>query len=339
MRILTVHPGPQFSVADCHNGWTRAFRELGCEVGELNLQDRLNFYESACQVDREGNVVTMLETEDAIRLAAKGISATCYEFWPDVLFVTSGFFVPPEILDLARARRTKVVLLHTEQPYELGRELTRAHHADLSLVNDPTHLHRFQEIGPAFYAPHCYDPKIHFPGPGSRRSDLCFVGTGYPSRVTFLEQVDWTGIDVALGGNWGGLSEDSPLGSFVVHDREDCLDNAETVDLYRGAAMSANLYRQEADHPELSTGWSMGPREVELAACGVPFLRDPRPEGDEVLSMLPTFEGPEDFEAQLRWWLAHPEARASAAAAAREAVAERTFTANAAGLLRALERL
>jgi hypothetical protein len=81
----------------------------------------------------------------------------------------------------------------------------------------------------------------------------------------------------------------------------------------------------------------MGPREVEMAACGLFFLRDPRGEGDEVLPMLPTFATPEDAGEELRWWLAHDTERDRVAARALEAVADRTFTRNAQSLLRVLD--
>jgi hypothetical protein len=168
--------------------------------------------------------------------------------------------------------------------------------------------------------------------------DLGFVGTGYPSRVMFFEAMDLTGIDVCLAGNWGGLDECSPLRPFLAHDEEECLDNAQTADLYRSATVGMNLYRRESERPELSQGWAMGPREVEMAACGLPFVRDPRGEGDEVFPMLPTFTCPQEASELVRWWLAHPDARSDAAFKAREAIADRTFVNNAAGVLRMLER-
>ncbi len=341
MRILTVHPGPHFSVADVYTGWTKAFKALGAQVVEYNLQDRLTFYESAGFLDKDGVFTKFLETPDAIQRAAAGIQTACYRFWPDVLFVVSGFFVPPDLLDVVRERGTKVVLCHTEQPYELGRELERAKHADMSLINDPLYIERFREIHPTFYSPHCYDPEVHFPKvvPPQWASDFAFIGTGYPSRIELLEAVGWEGIDVVLGGMWNSLDEDSLLRAFVVHNFLECLDNSDTVNYYRGTRMSANLYRHEADHETLEQGWAMGPREVELAACGTPFLREPRPEGDEVLWMLPTFDGPADFEEKLRWHLDHPEVCQEIARQARAAVADRTFLASAKGLLKAVERL
>ena len=37
MRILIVHPGPDFSVHDVHVGYVEALRELGVETVEYNL--------------------------------------------------------------------------------------------------------------------------------------------------------------------------------------------------------------------------------------------------------------------------------------------------------------
>ena len=43
MRILIVHPGPNFSVADVYTGWNEALAGLGCEIHGYNLDDRMRF--------------------------------------------------------------------------------------------------------------------------------------------------------------------------------------------------------------------------------------------------------------------------------------------------------
>jgi hypothetical protein len=73
-----------------------------------------------------------------------------------------------------------------------------------------------------------------------------------------------------------------------------------------------------------------------MAATGLFFVRDPRGEGDTLWPMLPTFANPAEASDLVRWWLAHDELRADAARKAREAIADRTFTRNAATLLRLL---
>lgn len=317
-----VHPGPAFSVNDVYRGWVRAFKAAGCQVVDFNLNDRADFYDKIYFAVGDG-YEKPLTTEDALRLAAKGIEVACFEFWPDIVFVVSGFYVPTDLYAMLRDRGMKVVMLHTECPYEDDRQVARSEHVDLNLINDPTNLERFP--AGTMYMPHAYDPTIHHPGSSDHKSDFAFVGTGYPSREQFFGAVDWSGIDALFAGNWQGLPDGHPLRPLVAHDLGECLPNETTADVYRGTRASANLYRTESERPELAQGWAMGPREVELAACGTFYLTEERGENRDVLPMVPTFDGPEDFGDKLRWWLAHPDAAADVAAQARAAVADRTF--------------
>lgn len=337
MRVMVVHPGPAFSVADVHRGWVAGLRSNGCEVLDFNFDARLDFY-SQVALHRDGEWTKALDTNAAIQMASKSIEAAAYEFWPDVVVFVSCFFVPAFTMQMLRARGHKIVILHTECPYEDEGQVERAAFADLNVLNDPASLERFRAVAPAEYIPHAYDPAVHYSAPARPElaSDFCFVGTGFPSRVAFLEQVDWTGIDVALAGMWLRTRDDWPLRKFVAHDIEHCVDNTETVDLYRSTKVSANLYRKEG-LAYTGEAWAMGPREVELAAIGTFFLREPRGEGDELFPMLPTFDGPGDFGEKLRWWLAHDDERDAAALAAQAAVAGRTFHNHAARLLQSLD--
>lgn len=40
MKILVIHPGPDFSVHDVYAGWVHALKALGCQVFEYNLLGR-----------------------------------------------------------------------------------------------------------------------------------------------------------------------------------------------------------------------------------------------------------------------------------------------------------
>jgi len=338
MRWLVAHPGPHFSVHDVYAGWVEALREIGERVVEFNLDERLDFYSQAL-IDRDGEVRPALTTDQATEMAVNGIYATAFKTRPDVLLAVSGFFLPPEVFDRLKRSGTRIVILHTESPYEDDRQLKLAPYADINLVNDPTNLARYAEIGPAAYVHHAYRPSLHRPGvpDPDLACDFGFVGTGYPSRIGFLEAMNLDGIDVALAGNWEALADASPLRKHVVHDLDRCCDNTDTARLYRSAKVGLNLYRREAERPELSAGWAMGPREVEMAACGLFFARDPRAEGDEVLSMLPTFTTPAEASDIVRWYLDHPEQRQTAADAARAAITDRSFARHAARLTSLLD--
>ena len=335
MKVLVVHPGAHYSVSDVYDGLCKGLAAQGCEVGQINLGDRLDLY-SGAHINQGGEWVKAFSREDAIKLAAKGIEVGCYEWWPDVVVIVTGTFIPPEVWGVLARRPHHVVLWATESPYEDDRQYRTARYVDTMIVNDPVNLNSYFEVNPrSWYLPHSYDPDRHKPGRAAKGQgcDFAFVGTGFPSRIEFFEKVDWTGIDAKFAGNWSLVADDSPLAPLLVPNHLDCLDNNDTAKLYRSAKVSANLYRKETSFEGTSDGWAMGPREVELAACGTFFLREARGEGDEVLSMLPTFETPAEFEDLLRWWLAHPKERKSAAAQARVAIADRSFAETASRLL------
>jgi hypothetical protein len=340
VRWLAAHPGPQYSVHDTYVGWVEALRALGERVEEFPLGDMLAFYDNVYLKVGQSQFRKALAAEQATDFSVDRLCAALYKYRPDVLFVISGFFTDHRIFDTARRDGVKIVLLCTEEPYEHDRHLKLAPHVDVMLADDPTNLEALQALTHAVYMPKAFRPSVHKPGPPDPMlaCDFSFVGTGYPSRIEFLEAMDLAGLDVLLAGNWQRLDESSPLRPYIPGGLEDCLDNTVAADIYRSTSVGINLYRREAERPELSAGWSMGPRELELAACGSFFLRDPRGEGDEVLDMLPTFSSPAEASEQLRWWLTHPDQRDAAARKAMEAVQDRTFDQNAAVLMRLLEK-
>jgi spore maturation protein CgeB len=329
----------QWSVKDLHVGYIEALRKAGQKVLDYPLGNWLTFLGEALLQRSENEFFRALTNEQAIEAAADRLAAALWKTRPDVLLLTSGFFLPTPLLDTARRDGVKIVVVCTEQPYELSRELEIAAHSDIALLTDPTTLPQFEQVCTARHQPHCYRPTVHKPGPAipELAADLAFVGTGYQSRIDFFEGMDLAGVDVLLAGNWKQLRDDSPLRSYVAGGLEDCLDNEKAVDVYRSARVGINFYRREAEDGT-PAGVAVGPREVEMAACGAFFLRDPRPEGDELLPMLPTFDGPAEASEHLRWYLSNPRARESAAHKAREVVAGRTFDNAVAALMRLLER-
>lgn len=346
MRALIVEPGPSFSVMDVYNGWYRALQRAGVNVKGVNLGERLTYHERALA---QAGMTDRDKAEAAAGLTAESLLANCYTFAPDLVLIVSGFYVPPFVYDVIRAHGTKLVVLFTESPYEDRNQYHIAARADMAIINDPTNIDTFrQHQRETWYAPHAYDPTFHVrrkPSP-DLVCDFGWVGTAYRHRIAFFEAVDWSGIDVAFAGNWTKLEDGSPLDGFVVHDKvvdDDlgrpqgpCFDNNDTVDLYSSCKASANLYRKEAVTDDDIHGWAMGPREVELAAVGTFFLTEPRGENREVLPMVPTFDGPSDFEEKLRWWLSHDAERDKVAAAAHAAVVDRTFDNNVRELLNKL---
>jgi spore maturation protein CgeB len=364
MRILMVHPlpGPDFSVHDVFTGWLEAFHELGVQVAIHNTNDRLVFFSRALlpEIDpatgKEARdesglriVRQAVSQEQAITMAMEGLTHSLYTFGPDVVMFVSAFFTTEKMFKLIRAHGHKIVILHTESPYQDDEQMMRGQLAHLNLLNDPANLSQFRALGmPAEYQPHCYRPSVHYPRSGPLTSELAsdfvFVGTAFESRIRFFEALDLAGIDTMIMGNeWGKLPETSPLAPYIATgagNEADCVTNPEAAELYRNARIGLNYYRREGESAhENDVAVAMGPREVEMAACQLAFLRDSRPEGDQVLSMLPRFDGPGDASGKLRYYLGKDRIRERCASLAREAVEDRTFVNSARRLLATLDKL
>jgi hypothetical protein len=285
-------------------------------------------------------------TQEQVFMAAlQGLSHALITMWPDVVLMISGFYMTAAYMQLMRSRNFRTVMLFTESPYQDDEQLPRAALADLALLNDPTNLKAYRDVTSAEYMPHAFRPQVHYPRTGPRdpelASDLAFIGTAFKSRIGFFESMDLTGLDVLLAGNdWGKLDPASPAARYVGTPlgEPDCIDNPQAAELYRHARAGLNFYRREGTDGWGDAGWAMGPREVEMAACGLPFLRDPRPESDEVFGkILPSFGSPGEASEKLRWLLADDARRERLAEQARAAVQDRTFTANAKRLLQILD--
>jgi spore maturation protein CgeB len=338
-KILLIQPGPDFSVADVHRGWLKALRKLGHDVMSYATNDRLAFYgqilfndltKEAC--DKCGRLDTRKAVEDPLaiaQLATAGVLEACYEFNPDIVFFISAFFQNMNTLSLLRKRGVKVVMLHTESPYQDEEQLARGTLSNLNIVNDPTNMERWAEKGPAAYFPHSYDPDVHYPAPLPRQyeSDFTFVGTAFNSRCEFFSAMNFDGLNISLGGNgWDSIApKHRKLYDYLGHRPDKCVDNDETARVYRVSKTGINFYRREGEEEHEGEGWSMGPREVEMAACGLFFVRDPRPESDETFPMLPVFSSPREAEELLRYYIDHDEKRENLADEARAAIQNWTF--------------
>jgi spore maturation protein CgeB len=336
-RILLVHPGPDFSVADVYRGWIKALKAQGHDVKAYNTNERLTFYGHACfiQPDIEPCEHGLVPVRQALpdpemiaSMATKGLFEECFVFEPEVIFFISGFYHTASTLHLLRSRGIKIVMLHTESPYQDEEQAKRGAFANLNLVNDPLNFEKWKELGPVAYIPHSFDDTVHYPAkPRNYEIDFAFVGTIFNSRAKFFSEINFDGIDTVLGGNgWEHVDERYwGLYKYLGHQPGECVDNTETARIYRMTKMGINVYRQEGETAQHYGGWAMGPREVEMAACGLFFIRDPRGESDEVFPFLPSFSSPAEAEELIRYYVSHDDEREKLADKALVAVQDRTF--------------
>ena len=321
MKILLVRPGPKYSVEDVANGWVKGLRAVGHEVIDWDLGTRIAFFDEAFRAVR-GDDAPILE--QILYNATSHLEAACWEYNPDVVLLITGLLVPSIFYEMARQKHF-VALVATESPYEDGIQLELAKHCDMVILNDNRNITKFGQYAPSHYYGHGFDSDIHnLAQPADEyKSDFCFIGSFYKERIDILEKVNFDGIKTILGGDHRRIKKDSPLAKYLVNPIDKTIKNFEAAEYYKGAKVGANIYRQENNYS--SDGNSCGPREIEQAACGMFFLREHRPESDSLFWMLPTFDGPQDLEQKIRYWLKNSQERNELAALATKAVQHRSF--------------
>ena len=241
----------------------------------------------------------------------------------------SGLSFHPNGLWLLRKLGTPCATVFTESPYD---DDEQANFADAypESVFFTTERASARKYG-WHYLPHAYDPAVHYPRDpadgGEAPCDVLVLGTGWGDRQLFLEQVDWTGIDLRILGPWPDMTEESPLWRYHTSG---CIDNDLVPDFYAATKIAINHHRD----PKHAGAESMNPRTLELAACETFQLSNYRREIGEVFgSSVPIYNTPQELEALIRRYLADESARQNLAGLSREHARPFTFGARARELM------
>ena len=72
MRAVVVAPGPDFSVQDVYRGWCTGLLEIGVDVVEFNLNDRLGFF-TEIQLERGGELRRAFDLPGAVEATFEGL--------------------------------------------------------------------------------------------------------------------------------------------------------------------------------------------------------------------------------------------------------------------------
>lgn len=273
LKILVVRPGPKYSVEDVANGWVKGLRAVGHEVIDWDLGTRIAFFDEAFRAVVGENDPHL---EQILLNATTHLEAACWEYNPDVVLLITGLLVPSIFYEMARKKHF-VALIATESPYEDGVQLELAKHCDMVVLNDNKNIHKFGEQTSAHYYGHGYDPEIHHTGRRERshKSDFCFIGSFYQERIDILEQLNFEGIETVLGGDHRRVKPESPLHKHLLNAIDKTIKNDEVARYYRGTKIGLNIYRKENNYS--NDGNACGPREIEMAACGLSLYENTAP--------------------------------------------------------------
>lgn len=322
MKILLVHPGASWSTADVCDGLQAGLVHHGVELVLYRLDARINhshrwLYSAWRRAKKTQPTIERPTEADVFYQAGIGALEMALRHQVDAVLVVSAMFLHPDVIILMKRAGLKVVVLFTESPYD-RQELNIAKLVDGCWTNERTAVSAFTAVQPCSgYLPHAWHPERHMAGPqpgddAVASHDVVFVGSGFHERVTWLMEIDWTGIDLGLYGSWEILGSRHPLRKAL---RGSIVDNETTAALYRRAKIGLNLYRTSQgwgkNAPAIVHAESLNPRAYELARCGAFHLSTHRAEVTEVFGdLVPTFETAAEASALIRRWLEDAEGRA-----------------------------
>ena len=263
MRVLVAETGIPWAIADVGAGLRDGLKAAGVEV-------------TTCRLD--------------------AIGATPV----DAVVCVSAIHVTADVIHQLRRVGQRVYIVFTESPYDHAHEIAMAAHVDGGWTHERAVVPAFQSVNPHVgYLPHAWHTERHAPAAadsGVPAHDVVLVGSGFPERITFLNAIDWTGINLGLYGIWEGFGLKESLEPCI---KSGPVDNATAVSLYRRAKIGLNLYRRTTHPVE-----SLNPRAYELAACGTFSISEHREESAERFGWLvPTFRTAAEASRLIREWL------------------------------------
>lgn len=348
MKVLFVDSGAPWGIAEVDAGLFTGLHAFGVELIRYRLDLRIPRAQRYLMGEWRhiGRPVDRKPTSgDVTYHAAKDVLIKALRDQVDVVVVVAGLLFHPDMLILLRRAGVHVVLLLTESPYEVGRELEYAAYASGCWTTERSILPQLREINThAGYLQHGWHPSLHRPDPQPGDDqvpahDVVFVGSGFADRIAWLEAVDWTGINLGLYGPWPKLRRGSPLRTYL---HQGAIPNTTAAALYRRARLGLNLYRTRLSlgttDPRV-TGDSCNPRAYEMAACGLPHISSYRPEVAEVFGdLVPTVTTPDELGAAVHQAL-DDEERQQRGAALVQCVADASWNHRAAIVLADLQGL
>lgn len=361
-KVLVVGSPHSASTRDVWMGVMKGLAANGVGVQSYDIFPRTSLFENFLGWVQEKEIPTpYLKSIPAPNvLAYEPTFLAAHYYGVDAVLFVSPQYAPMEVPELLKKDGFKVWGYFTEAPYEDHIDASqKADKFTACFVNDLNSVARWRAFNPnTHYLPHSYDPEKHFPwwdapegraprkDPKNGHQHVTYVGSGFSRRQRYLEAVDWSGIDLRVYGYWPLLrppeteqrqeyfkdvapAHESPLAPYV---RENIIDNAMTARIYRGSAIGINLHRTERwnNNSDIvideGEAYSMGPRAVELAACGTFQISDHRPEIVDVFGdTVPIHRSPDELGRLVRKHLTDPVRAQELAVQQREAIKERTF--------------
>lgn len=356
-KVLLVGAGAGYSTKDLEMGFYEAFQELGVELSYYMLDRRLFVAKQWLMYNWKH-----LLGEDPLRkpgwpdvIYRGGIEALemALRYDVDMVFAVSAMYLHSDVIIMMRRAGLKVGILFTESPYLDDQQLPIASLANICFTNERTSVDYLRKANRnTHYLRHAFSTNRHSPTAPTEDNimylkewqqfkdqklkvstsvapshDVVFVGTGFQERIDVLSNVDWSGIDLGLYGNWQLLPSRHRLRKYL---RGGIMTNMNAHALYKKAKIGLNLYRTSKDYDRnpqhIEAAESMNPRAYELAASNIFSLTQYRKEAEETLGRTqPFFCDSLELENLVKYHLSNEHGREVIAARAMKEIQGHTF--------------
>lgn len=330
MRVLIVGEEAPGALAD---SYAHAFRGMGAEVIRFCTRRGARVPGAGSRVGRR-----LLAP-----LAARVLNARIRELARErveLVLVIKGEEIDARTVDaLRRGTGAPVANFYPDDPFSTLRSNRLRHGVGTLAAYDhcftfARHLmERYRAVGATVsYLPFAWDPRLHGPraaDEGAEPLDAVFVGNLDAERVRWLEAVDPARLSIFGEHTRAALPRGSRLAGArffpAVYGRD-------MAALLARSRISVNLMRTQ-------NAGSHNMRSWESPACGAFTLSQRTPELAELFrdgAEVAFFDSPAALASAVDEWLARPADRARIAAAGLRRVANESYAARAATLLRVL---
>jgi len=251
MRILLVSDLEHYATRNVFEDYLVSFKRLGVDVRPFRMWE-------ICKTVSQQVMHTLLFSD----IALKGNNIT------HVLFIT-GTNVLPDIIESIPSH-IKVGVIGTDDPHSSKHVMSAFNsHLDYYFTNEKK-LSGYDER--FHYIPIATGSRIPTDITQDHMSDVCFVGSVYPSRLPMLERIMKWCMHNGKKPLFVGPQRDVPADSIIKPcSREIITDNIESMRYMAGAKVSINLDRDVHWNCNVSGG-----ENPILLDVGVPYSTNPR---------------------------------------------------------------
>lgn len=248
-------------------------------------------------------------------------------FRPDVILVFKGFRFPHSIVRKIRGQGFRIGIWLVDDPYRLKTHRTLVGPYSFVLTQEASCVPFYRKMGkPCIHMPLAVETDKYFPLyslPRKYRSDICFVGSGFPVRIHMLDRLApyLKSKRFLIVGQWWNRLKSYPVLKRGIINRP--IPPSEVVKYYNGAKIVLNIHRTHNDRGENYLNLpaiTPNNRTFEIAACGAFQLASARQDMPRYYrqNQLVTFNGWKDLQKKMDYYLRHPHEREKTAKRAYE---------------------